>query len=148
METMGLDHVIRKGRNIKVKAVSWAAGLIMTGAVVVPQTPVFTEYPLPVNSQPLGITSGPDGNLWFTESSSNKIGRITTAGVYNEFAVPSVNSDPFFITAGPDGNLWFTEYLSNKIGRITTAGVITEFTIPTQCPQNFIPSCDPQGIAA
>jgi streptogramin lyase len=25
-----------------------------------------------------GITSGPDGNLWFTEPGDNKIGRITS----------------------------------------------------------------------
>src|SRR5207302_10701435 len=29
------------------------------------------------NSGPAGISSGPDGNLWFTESSGNKIGRLT-----------------------------------------------------------------------
>ncbi len=32
------------------------------------------------DSQPLGITAGPDGALWFTEVRGNKIGRITTSG--------------------------------------------------------------------
>ena len=92
----------------------------------------FTEYQVPTDgSQPNGITKGPDGNLWFTEFSGNKIGKITTAGAITEFPVPTAGSSPAEITAGPDGNLWFTEYYGQKIGRITTAGVITEFPIPS-----------------
>jgi streptogramin lyase len=68
----------------------------------------------------VGITAGPDGNLWFTEYGGNKIGRITTAGSITEFAIPTANSGPTGITAGHDGNLWFTESNGNKIGRITS----------------------------
>src|SRR5439155_6426898 len=80
------------------------------------------EFPITtaIFSQPGGITAGPDGNLWFTEIASNNIGRISTAGVITEFAVPTANSAPFGITAGPDGNLWFTEQNGNQIGRIST----------------------------
>lgn len=28
-------------------------------------------------SEPLGITAGPDGNLWFTDYGTSKIGKIT-----------------------------------------------------------------------
>src|SRR5262249_42777426 len=36
------------------------------------------EFPLPAHGRgPLGITVGPDGNLWFTEDIGNKIGRLT-----------------------------------------------------------------------
>src|SRR5438046_8978896 len=94
----------------------------------------FREFTLPTpRSEPGGITAGPDGNLWFTEGSTNRIGRITTAGaITGEFTIPTANSYPNWITAGPDGNLWLTEDCGNKIGRITTAGAITgEYTIPT-----------------
>src|SRR5438876_2725288 len=92
----------------------------------------FRVFTIPTsNSGPEVITAGPDGNLWFTENSGNKIGRITTAGVIMEFPSPTANGWPEGITAGPDGNLWFTEEGGNKIGRITTAGAITEFTVPT-----------------
>ena len=37
-----------------------------------------------------------------------KIGRITTAGVITEFAIPTANGEPLGIAAGPDGALWFT----------------------------------------
>ncbi len=43
--------------------------------------PIVTEYPtLSSDSGPAGITSGPDGALWFTELGDGKIGRITTGG--------------------------------------------------------------------
>src|SRR6266571_1365269 len=90
----------------------------------------FIQYPVPTaNSKPIEITSGPDGNLWFTEESGNNIGRITTTGAITEYAVPTPNSDPEFITAGPDGNLWFTEdnINVNNIGRITTTGAMIEY---------------------
>src|SRR5207249_2283249 len=92
-----------------------------------------------------GITAGPDGNLWFTESAGNQIGRITTAGVVSEFAVPTANSSLVGITVGPDGNLWFSERLGNQIGRITTAGAITEFPVPTANSFPTIITVGPDG---
>ncbi len=91
---------------------------------------VITEYELPSTTLPgngpFGITTGPDGALWFTEISGNKIGRITTAGVLTEYPLP-VPAGPYEIAAGPDGALWFTEPNPGgyAIGRITTAGVVT-----------------------
>jgi streptogramin lyase len=103
------------------------------------------SFPIPTSaSQPFDIKAGPDGNLWFTESNADRIGRITTAGVVTEFQLPAAGGQPAFpnyIASGPDGNLWFTELLGNKIGRITTAGVVTEFPVPTQ-------DSGPIGIAA
>ncbi len=90
----------------------------------------FTEYPVPTpDSQMLGITAGPDGNLWFTEQLGGKIGRITPAGVITEFPIPGTLVSPKQITAGPDGNVWFSDFIS--VGRITPAGVITRFQIPS-----------------
>jgi streptogramin lyase len=90
--------------------------------------PSVTQFPIPTaDSQPIGITRGPDGNLWFAEA--NAIGRITPAGAVTEFTQGlSAGSQPVEITAGPDGNLWFTEGGTDRIGRITPAGVITEFS--------------------
>jgi virginiamycin B lyase len=111
---------------------------------------VFAEFPLPSpDGDPIGIVTGPDKALWFTEASANKIGRITTSGSMTEFPVPTPRGNPIGITAGPDGALWFTESGrftggelggGNKIGRITPQGVITEFPLPTQS--------DPHEIAA
>src|SRR5262249_59385224 len=90
-----------------------------------------TEFPImnDTNSRPEGITRGPDGNLWFIETSANRIGRITPAGVVTEFSAGMTpNSQPQEITARPDGNLWVTEVTSSRIRRIPPAGAITPFS--------------------
>jgi streptogramin lyase len=74
------------------------------------------------------ITTGPDGNIWFTNPGANQIGRMTPGGNFTGFPIPSPNSSPIDITPGPDGNLWFTEF-EGKIGRITPSGTITEFSV-------------------
>jgi len=103
---------------------------------------VFTEFLIPTpNSEPRGITAGPDGAVWFTEFNANKIGRITTTGVITEFGVLTGSGFPARIALGPDGNLWFTEQGANKIALITPTGLITEFPIPPT-------SGGPSGIVA
>ena len=69
------------------------------------------EFPIPTaNTNPVGIVSGPDGNLWFTESSLtlNSVGRISPTGSITSFGLTGALTQPGGITAGPDGNLWFT----------------------------------------
>jgi len=92
-----------------------------------------TAFPIPgdaVGQATEGIVSGPDGNLWFAESS--KIGRMTTAGAVSEFAVSG--SGVQGIANGPDGNAWFVEAYAGKIGKISPAGAITEFKLWTVVP--------------
>lgn len=102
----------------------------------------FQPYPLPTpNALAMYITAGPDGNLWFTEYNGRNIGRITTAGVINEYPVPSPFY-PYDITAGPDGNIWYTyDGGCFTVGRITPDGVIDEF--PLSWPPQPEPYCSP-----
>ena len=89
---------------------------------------VITEFLTPTFSFPIGITAGPDGNIWFTELIANKIWRLELPSRnLTSFPIPTENSSPNDIIVGADGNLWFTEGGGGKIGRITTSGVITEF---------------------
>src|SRR5436853_7729113 len=73
------------------------------------------------NSQPAGITTGPDGHLWFTEFTSGRIARVNTAGKIDEWPLSTDRAGPFDITTGPDGNLWFTECSANQVGRTPPA---------------------------
>ena len=103
--------------------------------------PSIIEYSIPTPfSEPYGITAGPDGNLWFTEYATSKIGKMTPAGVITEYTL-APTAYPAGITLGPDGNLWFAESQDDKIGKITPSGVITEYPIPT-------PGVTPYGITA
>ena len=82
----------------------------------------ITEFSagLTMNSGPLGIASGPDGNLWFTQSGAPAVGRITTDGDITQYS-PGLLSilNPWAIAAGPDGNMWFTGNMPGVVGRIT-----------------------------
>lgn len=70
----------------------------------------ITQHVVPtIEAEPFGITLGPDGNLWFTESNASKIGRLSARAGFKEYPLSTPNSMPIGITTGPDGNLWFTE---------------------------------------
>ncbi len=79
-----------------------------------------TEYPTPTrNAAPVGITTGRDGGIWFTEAGADNIGRIDPkTHAIKEYPVPTEAGAPEQIVTGPDGNLWFTEAGTDKVGRI------------------------------
>jgi streptogramin lyase len=85
---------------------------------------------LSASDEPHDIALGSDGNLWFTEHGSDRIGRITPAGVISHFASGITSgAGPWKIVPGPGGALWFTERDGERLGKITTAGVVTEYDI-------------------
>ncbi len=99
---------------------------------------VITEFPLATaGSLPGDIVLSGDGNFWFTEFGSDRIGRITPTGVITDFALP-VGRGPTGIAAGPDGLIYFTEQSGDRIGRInplagSEAAIqasIVEFVVP------------------
>src|SRR5260370_20983344 len=73
-------HVQKRYRYLRLVVVMvslWAvAGSERAAALV------FTGFGMPTSgATPVGITTGPDGALWFTETNVNKISRMTTARV-------------------------------------------------------------------
>jgi RHS repeat-associated protein len=95
----------------------------------------ITESPsLPASSKPFGITSGPDGNLWFTDSGTGKLGKISTAGIVHEYAAE--NDTPEGIATGPDGNLWFVETTVHHVSHMTPSGTLTSFSLTRSNPIN------------
>jgi virginiamycin B lyase len=94
---------------------------------------LFTLKPF---SYPQGITSGPDGNLWFAELGDgtgdgvSQIGTISQLGQIRQFALPNTLFYPRRIAVGPDRALWFTcNQGTDAIGRITVNGDITAFPL-------------------
>ena len=96
----------------------------------------ITEYPIPGGTTSLGnglfgITGGPDGNVYFTDTLDNAIGQITPSGVITELPLPPSNGGGFFkngldgIALGADSELAFTESTQGAIGKITTTGSYT-----------------------
>jgi RHS repeat-associated protein len=96
----------------------------------------ITEYAVPTtNSQPYGITLGPDNNIWFTEQFGVKIGKVTASGGFTEYALNTGYTVTGDITTGPDNNLWFSEQKTSTraadVGRSTTSGSITDYDLGT-----------------
>lgn len=150
-------------RNRVARLARWALALggFLVASTVVTSTAVFArsgggavkEYALRAGN-PIGITAGPGGNVWFTTSDS-KLGRITRSGHIREFAIPQpppcttscppCTRDCFRgqeITTGPDGNLWFTQPFSDSVGKaVISHGTVSfaEYPAPTACsgPSHF-----------
>jgi virginiamycin B lyase len=107
---------------------------------------VDTEFPGVARCGSDDITTGLEGDLWFTAGFAecpgpSQIGRITPTGTVTEFS-RGITGSPFRIAAGPDGNMWFTEFESDQIGRISPRGNVTEFS------QGISPGAQPFAITA
>src|SRR5262249_36967893 len=92
-------HVFRLGvalhsAGVQSVTVRDAATSALASSVSVNGPVNMSRYTIPTpNSDLFDITVGPDGNLWFTERTGNKIGRITRTGVITgEFPVPTPDS--------------------------------------------------------
>ncbi len=89
-----------------------------------------TQFELPgPGSFPTRLALGPEGNVWFTETQEDKVGRITPAGAIQMFQLPS-GARPHEIVLGADGNLWVTkESDPGALARIDPRGQYTEFPL-------------------
>ncbi len=119
-------------------AVTLVVALGLAGAAGADPLGEITEFPQGPLVAPVDITTGPDGNLWFTRDAFEGLTRITPAGETTEFTGLTDNADG--ITTGPDGNLWFTEF--NAVGRMTTDGTLTEFPVPGMSGRGIITGPD------
>jgi streptogramin lyase len=126
---------------LKGNAVGNAVGRLTTSGT-------YSEHALPRGNVARGLVTGPDGALWITQTAGKtrlvapktlraerRIGRMTSAGVYTEYALPTSDVTPDQITPGPDGALWFTQLgwgygPHNRLGHITTAGAFREYRVP------------------
>lgn len=106
---------------------------LATGKSHLAKAPLEYEVPQP-DSAPTGITTGPDGNIWFTEQQSQtgdengNIVRFTfRARRFTAIQIPvgpqnpdyeSGGSQPTEIVNGQDGALWITDAASNQVVRL------------------------------
>ena len=94
-------------------------------------------------SSPLFLAVDSNGNIWFTEPSTNAIGELTVNNgnaTWNQFVVPTANAAPYDLTFDQAGNLWFTELTGNNIGEFnSTTSQFAETPTPT-------PNSNPYGI--
>src|SRR5258706_12426646 len=87
-----------------------AVGLfLLAGWAASAAAQTFTSFtiPSPVISLPSGITSGPDGALWFTDGGNNAIWRVRVSGSFASFSILTNPASPTGIVRGTDGGAWF-----------------------------------------
>ena len=76
---------------------------------------MITHYPIPVETTPYGMTTGPDGKIWFVDSGNHVggtfIGRMATNGAISSSDVVKLPSPALGLAAtlGPDGNMWVAQ---------------------------------------
>jgi streptogramin lyase len=130
------------------------SGVIGTISVT---THAITEFPdMMSNTYANQITTGSDGNLWFTNAGTNDIGIFDpTTRAFTEVLVPGPG--PYYaagaITTGPDGNIWVVMGgdPGNTIARIdSTTRAVTEFSVPLPPGPagSGIPGAELDGITA
>jgi streptogramin lyase len=101
-----------------------------------------------VGGSPLELTLGPDGNVWFTDTVSHRIGTIGPGGTAGFHSLPAAAA-PHGIVAGSDGNLWFTDTATGKIGWVAPgAGPGHECSAAVgSAPNEIINGPSPDGAA-
>lgn len=87
-------------------------------------TGVITEYDVPTpEGKPLGLTAGPDGNLWFTYFESNRAVRMTLGGT--PITGPCVPTETALCIDDQAGDRRFkveVEYASAQAGGVSGHG--------------------------
>lgn len=138
-----------------------STGGLLTGEYVVP---VGVAPEMPESSDPTGIVSGAEGDMWFNEAGSNQeyagfIGRVTPTGKVTQFRIPQyapeyrdISSES--IAQGADGAMWFTDFQLSLtqgsiglIGRRAPEGPVTEVVVPTGSQPDLPEASVPHDIA-
>jgi virginiamycin B lyase len=102
----------------------------------------FIRHPLPDRQgDPRRIVAGPGGELWFTEE-AGRIGRISTTGKIEEFALPPGVTPTGLTVSG--GQVWFCT--THKVGRVARDGRISEWRIDGATDITDIAPDAPHGV--
>jgi len=94
--------------------------------------------------KPYAVTVGPDGSVWFSEESANKIGQLDPkTGKCKEYPITEEkNVAPHGLAADSNGNVWFAASLGGFIGRLDpNSGKVTVYKMPD--PK----ATDPESLA-
>ncbi|HEX5310001.1 MAG TPA: RHS repeat-associated core domain-containing protein [Solirubrobacteraceae bacterium] len=94
------------------------------------------------NGCPHDMTTGPGGQIWFTDECNGELDSISESGevVPYYYGFPAY-ACPTDVATGPDGNLWVTDECLNRVYRVTTSGSVTaEYWLPVKS--------NPRGIVA
>jgi streptogramin lyase len=109
-----------------------------------------TQFPLPGTNNAVAIATGPDGNLWTTETDFSATGNVFAVMAPDgtlkaQYPNGFVRDEFFGISAGADGNVWFLNLDKGRVGRMTTGGAVTSFALSNNRAQPYGISAGPDG---
>src|SRR5205807_8692346 len=108
------------------------------------------EWSVPTsNSNPHDPAVAPDGSLWWTGQSSNRLGRLDPAtGIMREYPLKSPNTGPHGLAFDREGNVWYTGNYSGLIGKLDPrTGNVSEYKMPdSRASDPHTPVFDQQEI--
>lgn len=88
----------------------------------------FTEFAIPTANAYPGAIITVESDLWFLETGTTAIGKITATGTITEYYGLSIDpsNNPDALTLGPDGNLWLLEGSGDNglVAKVSTSGVV------------------------
>ncbi|MFM9149858.1 MAG: hypothetical protein ACKORA_05160, partial [Solirubrobacterales bacterium] len=141
--------------NLRAAALTAVITLLALPGVASAAAPIgeITEYSLPSSSaQPYGITSGADGQVWFTEFAAKNLTAINpltatpaTPGFTRIALSSSGSTNPSQVTRGPGTSIWFTEILGQgRVGSFN-GGALLEWDVPAAVQNPFGIVLGPDG---
>jgi streptogramin lyase len=148
-ERQGAPRLAPRTLTLLCAAVAIACGLGGAGPATAALTPTVTSFPSsdPVSPQshPYAIAAGPDGNLWFTDPYTDRIGRMTVDGRLTLQAPVPGGGFTYGIAAGGDGAMWFVHEGPSRVSRIDADGNVLSqsFADPFAQPRDIAPG--PEG---
>ena len=108
------------------------------------------EYDVPSpGARPHDPAIAPDGALWTTEQTANKLGRLDPkSGQFREYPLRTPDSGPHGLVADKQGNIWFTANSKAYIGRLDPkTGEVAEYRMPdARARDPHTPVFDQAGI--
>ncbi|HEX3895544.1 MAG TPA: hypothetical protein VHW73_04980, partial [Rudaea sp.] len=123
-ETAVMSFVIARQHDVKARTLLAASFFLATSCAAADPSLKIEAFAVPT---PMGdvysIAAGDNGDMWFVETTGDKVGKISPSGVFTEFPIPADSglSDPIAIGKGADGRMWFTT-LDTTIGAVTANG--------------------------
>jgi streptogramin lyase len=84
-------------------------------------------------AQPVGLTLGPDGNIWFIDVSGPYIGKIMPNGQFTDYNSGIGGGANWGIASGADGRIWYTNEAAAQVVAINVDGTgLSAYTVTHQ----------------
>ncbi len=116
--------------------------------MVNPQNGMISEFQ-PGNGTllgPTGITTAPDGSIWFTQHAGNRITQYDPKNQsFYSYTIPTPQAFPFGITYHAN-TIWFVEHIANALGSLDlSTHTFSNFPVPNNMSDVQLLSVDQSG---